>query len=111
MNLTESGEALRFRRCCAIAADHPAFAGHFPGHPILPGVVLLAEVLEVIRAIPALAAALGAQPLLLATKFLAPVEPGKELQIDLQLIRAVLEFEISVAGLPVARGKYRALSR
>ena len=32
----------------AIAPDHPAYRGHFPGHPILPAVVLLGEALAVV---------------------------------------------------------------
>ena len=60
-----------------IAADHPAFAGHFPGRPVLPGVALLAEVIEA-----ALARAArwrlrsAAAPRLAVVKFLAPVGPG-----------------------------------
>ena len=32
-----------------IAADHPAFAGHFPGFPVLPGALLLDEMLKAIE--------------------------------------------------------------
>jgi 3-hydroxymyristoyl/3-hydroxydecanoyl-(acyl carrier protein) dehydratase len=32
----------------AVATDHPSFDGHFPGEPVLPGVVILAEALAVI---------------------------------------------------------------
>jgi 3-hydroxymyristoyl/3-hydroxydecanoyl-(acyl carrier protein) dehydratase len=57
-----------------IAADHPAFAGHFPGHPIVPGVVLLDE------AVRALAAQAGCEPTAVdlgVAKFLRPVKPGE----------------------------------
>ncbi|KQP38972.1 MaoC/PaaZ C-terminal domain-containing protein [Pseudorhodoferax sp. Leaf274] len=67
-----------------IPADHPAFAGHFPGQPLLPGVSLLAAVLEAVLADPALAARVGPSPRLANAKFLAPVRPGAALEIRLE---------------------------
>lgn len=29
--------------------DHPAFAGHFPGQPLAPGVVVLDQVIQALR--------------------------------------------------------------
>ena len=66
-------------RHVAVEPDHPAFAGHFPGQPVLPGVVLLGEVLELLlREAPS---ALGPQPCVSAVKFLAPVRPGASLEV------------------------------
>ena len=35
-----------YERTLAISKDHPALPGHFPGHPVVPGVVVLDEVIE-----------------------------------------------------------------
>jgi 3-hydroxyacyl-[acyl-carrier-protein] dehydratase len=41
---------MRFTMVRVIAADHPSLAGHFPTEPIVPGVVILDEVLQAVRA-------------------------------------------------------------
>ena len=61
-----------------IPRDHPAFDGHFPGHPILPGVVLLAEAMAAIEAATATAAT---DWIVDNAKFVGAVEPGARLAI------------------------------
>jgi 3-hydroxymyristoyl/3-hydroxydecanoyl-(acyl carrier protein) dehydratase len=61
-----------------IAPDHPALAGHFPGMPVVPGVVLLDEALHAIGAV--LGADLSACRIA-SVKFLSPVLPGQALAV------------------------------
>ena len=64
----------------AVPADHPAFAGHFPGRPIVPGVVLLD------RAILFAEQLRGGSPgpwQVGNAKFFSPVGPGEILTFSL----------------------------
>jgi len=85
-----------------IAPDHPALAGHFPGHPVVPGVVLLDH------AIALIGAAL-AQPLeifqLGSVKFLSPVSPGEPVTVTHEAdARGTIRFTLSASGRDVASG-------
>ena len=61
-----------------IPPDHPALAGHFPGMPVVPGVVLLDEALGIMGA--ALGADLSACRIA-SVKFLSPVLPGQAIEV------------------------------
>lgn len=67
--------------CFVIAPDHPALPGHFPGHPVVPGVVLLDQ--AALRIGAALGVG-GAQPhvgAIASAKFLVPVTPGQPVEV------------------------------
>jgi len=91
-----------------IAPDHPAFAGHFPGSPVLPGVVLAALVLEALCESPPHAARLGGTAQIDQMKFLAPVGPGASLRINLWTQGRGVAFDIRQADTVVARGALSA---
>ncbi|RQS75096.1 beta-hydroxyacyl-ACP dehydratase [Burkholderia sp. Bp8963] len=89
-----------------IPADHPALPGHFPGHPIVPGVVLLDHAIDAIGAAldrPLHAWRLG------SAKFLSPVAPGESLDVALDVVldaatSGAIRFTVRAGTRDVATG-------
>jgi len=85
-----------------VAADHPAFAGHFPGRPIVPGVVILDQAIlfaEQLLARPSAGWQIG------NAKFLSPVSPLEELTFSLHSKPSgAIAFTVRAAGRDVASG-------
>jgi len=76
----------------AVTAGEPFFAGHFPGRPIMPG-VLIVEALAQLGAVCLLSqeANAGLLPLfggLENARFRAPVTPGEVLRLEVEITRS-----------------------
>ena len=87
-----------------IDADLPAFDGHFPGAPVLPGAHLVALVLQAITQRAAWAQRVGTPPTIQQVKFLAAVGPGQTLHIRLDDTSASIAFSVRCGATLVARG-------
>jgi len=94
-------------RTLHVPAQHPSFEGHFPGAPLLPGVVLLDEMLQAVGTGPGT----GGPGWTIATaKFLHPVRPGETLTLEHEppLANGAVRFTIrsTSAGQAVATGTF-----
>jgi 3-hydroxyacyl-[acyl-carrier-protein] dehydratase len=71
-----------------IPPQHPAFGGHFPQAPLLPGVVLLDEMLRAVEADGSATYACGVDGgwTLSSAKFLHPVRPGETLTLEHEML-------------------------
>lgn len=92
-----------------LAADHPALPGHFPGHPVLPGVSLLAHALDALAEVPALDAAVGPRPRVAVAKFVQAVRPGDAVTLSLAARGAGVDFRYTFDdGAVAASGRFEA---
>jgi 3-hydroxyacyl-[acyl-carrier-protein] dehydratase len=93
----------RHRQPLSVAADHPALPGHFPGSPVVPGVLLLAQVLD--AADQWLGEAV--QPLRLRqAKFPAPWLPGMQVLATLERDARLLRFAVTANDQTLALGVF-----
>ena len=90
------------RSVATVPATHPCLAGHFPGRPIVPAVVILESVMEAVRD-------LGRPPCKLrsldSVKFLQPLLPGVAFDIVLQQNDCQLSFRCERDGQLLAQGR------
>lgn len=85
-----------------VPADHPSLPGHFPGQPVVPGVLLL----DAVRA--ALAGSIGeiAALTLPQVKFLQPLLPDQLADIELtETTAGRWRFRILRGDEPIASGE------
>ncbi|MBC7982847.1 MAG: hypothetical protein H7Y02_03235 [Candidatus Obscuribacterales bacterium] len=100
---------VEFAAHLVVEREHPSFVGHFPGFPIVPGVLLLDLILAAIqKSLPVLTRL----ETIASSKFLRAVAPAEHVDV---MIRVAAEadspnlrarFQASSAGKPVAEGSF-----
>jgi 3-hydroxyacyl-[acyl-carrier-protein] dehydratase len=88
------------------AANHPCGAGHFPGNPIIPGALLLDEILSCIAdRLPGADKEKSCLWQVKSAKFPHPVRPGDTVHISyIQSANGEIRFDCMVSGNKVGSG-------
>jgi len=104
----------------AVTINEPFFAGHFPGRPIMPGVLIVEALAQTAGVLAIRSMDLAASGKLVyfmaieAAKFRSPVEPGCLMELHVTFIQrraTVCKFEgrATVDGRTVAEAKFTAM--
>lgn len=82
--------------------NHPALEGHFPGHPIVPGVVILDHVITAFRKDRGCSCTIHKIP---SVKFLSPLEPGVRIEFTFDLSNNFARFTGKCDGKTIVSGQ------
>lgn len=107
--------ARHIRADCVVPEESPVFEGHFPGHPLLPGVLMIETMAQTGGWLVLATLRFARMPFLAQVKeakLRAFVSPGQRLEADATLVHdgsgyAVVNGRISAAGKPVAEAEIR----
>ena len=91
----EFEEGKRITALKNVTFNEPFFGGHFPGRPVMPGVLMLEALAQAaaLLAHKSMAEGLGESPLYYfvgidGARFKRPVEPGDQLILEVELMRS-----------------------
>jgi 3-hydroxymyristoyl/3-hydroxydecanoyl-(acyl carrier protein) dehydratase len=87
-----------------VDASHPALPGHFPGRPVVPGVVLLDQVAAAVERECKTRIAKWPQ-----VKFLRPLLPGEQAELVIEPEAELRRFVIRCGEDVVAKGTFEAV--
>jgi 3-hydroxymyristoyl/3-hydroxydecanoyl-(acyl carrier protein) dehydratase len=84
-----------------VPRDHPALPGHFPGNPVVPGVLILHEVIVAISEWLGHEVEVRCVP---QAKFLAALRPGEEAVMELSHHGGTVSFNVLRGQTIIAKG-------
>lgn len=93
---------MRLSRSFTVSPEDPCLPGHFPGAPVVPGVLILEEVMRA-------ATGRNVRACWPKVKFINSVSPGEQVDVYLDPLSRTIRFECRVAERVVAAGSFEPM--